>query len=889
MAVTVPLKVGTGTIRVLASTDTLSVDGVAQRSANTLTLGTTNTSTLNLVTTTGASSINIGSTTAAAQTINIGSTTTGVSTVNIGTSATGASVINLGNTTTTLNVRGTMAVVSMASFNGHTVIGDDLADDLTINAGIRGNFPFRKDEDHNLIVQTSTVGVGGAISVIAGTGFTANAGGAVALTGGTGATTGGGGAITILGGAAPGAGTGGTITITGGNSLSGTPGSISLVSPRNPTSQGAAVTITQNTVPAGIFVGPASPSGSISSTAGSLYLQTTGGVLWVNTGTTTWSQAASVASTTLQAAYNQTSGNTIEVAAAKGLSFANAVDDTNLLTLNRTFAGAGAGLLVAMKASTTGAGISVMTTAGATGDSLSVTNNGSGYALRVYDGALSIFEIGPNGNVNLWAGDNGTAGMPVNIYAGNGLSSSGGVLTLAAGNGIGGVGGSTYIYGGEGNTTFNGGSASITAGGAGASSTGGIAILSGGPASISGGTGGSARLIGGTVSAGAGQGGAVLVQGGSISGTGTGNSGTVLLAGGDADVGNGSGGNIVLRGGQAWGSGAGGGVNISTGTSSTGTQGHLTIISDSYASISTATALNIDSGAASSWATSAGNLSFSGIGVVVNATSASQVSLQVDGVTKLAVGSLGSVSVTPSLNTNFSVTTTGSGSYNLTSAANSSVATSSGNLSITGGAQLTLSSLTGNLNIYPGAGLNILPSTFTNIVSTTYSSIISGTTCLVSAATGYDLTFSGRGTSLTFNQATATTLANFPTAITSVVGAANSNRINPIIIIPVYIQSTSLTATLFASVYLISGTTYSTASSCHIANNTASTTTVTMSNASTGAAVTNATWTQALSASGSAVVCPGVITVPATGFYRFGVTRVAAGFTTISGLRLVPS
>jgi len=68
---------------------------------------------------------------------------------------------------------------------------------------------------------------------------------------------------------------------------------------------------------------------------------------------------------TLQDAYDD--GNTIAATAARPIAFSNAVDATDLLTLTRTFAGAGVALAVSMGAATTGNGIEVTMTAGSTG------------------------------------------------------------------------------------------------------------------------------------------------------------------------------------------------------------------------------------------------------------------------------------------------------------------------------------------------------------------------------------------------------------------------------------------------------------------------------------------------------------------------------------------
>lgn len=89
----------------------------------------------------------------------------------------------------------------------------------------------------------------------------------------------------------------------------------------------------------------------------------------VSVDTGAWT-SLSTGTATLQSAY--AAGNTIAATAARPIAFSNAVDATDLLTLTRTFAGAGRGLFVSMGPTTTGNGIAVSMATGATGSALSI-------------------------------------------------------------------------------------------------------------------------------------------------------------------------------------------------------------------------------------------------------------------------------------------------------------------------------------------------------------------------------------------------------------------------------------------------------------------------------------------------------------------------------------
>jgi len=86
---------------------------------------------------------------------------------------------------------------------------------------------------------------------------------------------------------------------------------------------------------------------------------------------------------TLQDAYNNSAAPaTIVATAAKAITLSNAVDATNVLNVNRTFAGLGAGINVSMGATTTGIGVNVSQVIGATGAGIQVLHTtGVGVAI----------------------------------------------------------------------------------------------------------------------------------------------------------------------------------------------------------------------------------------------------------------------------------------------------------------------------------------------------------------------------------------------------------------------------------------------------------------------------------------------------------------------------
>jgi hypothetical protein len=215
----------------------------------------------------------------------------------------------------------------------------------------------------------------------------------------------------------------------------------------------------------------------------------------------------------LQTAYD--TGNTIVATAARPVALSNAVDTTDLLTVDRTFAGSGDGIEVTMGAATTGRGIRVV--AGGSGTGVLVTDGAidqtgisPGLIFQSQGNDLDIVVIGAGaGDINITSGGGAVGGSAgeVDIAGGDGLAASGG---SAGGNG-----GRVVIAGGTGG-----------AAGAGAGETAGLPLpctMAGGSggagsATFVGAFGGNLNLVGGagglSGGAGGGAGGIVNIQGG---------------------------------------------------------------------------------------------------------------------------------------------------------------------------------------------------------------------------------------------------------------------------------------------------------------------------------------------------------------------------------------
>lgn len=246
--------------------------------------------------------------------------------------------------------------------------------------------------------------LGGDLALAAGIGDGSGDGGAVFLDGGQAGATGNGGSVTITGGVGGAtSGNGGSVNLVGGTETSGTPGGVYVTSTRAVATEGAALTITQNGTPAGIFVGTVDPSagGGVVASEGSLFLRDTGS-LWIKTGATAtdWTQASVAGATNLQTAYDASSPATVTLSATGPITFDNPTTSQDILVLSQATA-TGSALVVTMGASTTDRGVDISTNASATGAALFLNNAGSGNAIQVQDGGTDVMYIDGNGYVQI--------------------------------------------------------------------------------------------------------------------------------------------------------------------------------------------------------------------------------------------------------------------------------------------------------------------------------------------------------------------------------------------------------------------------------------------------------------------------------------------------------
>lgn len=511
------------------------------------------------------------------------------------------------------------------------VTGGDVTSGLGGSAGIRGG------------AASAAGGVGGNVSVFAGdVGAGSGAAGLTLIRGGNVQTNANAGAVEITGGEAQaGTGAGGSITITGGISLGGRPGGTTITTQRSANATagtaGPALTLSQTGASGAsggvsIFAGTLVPSAlGVTAPEGSLYLQDAGttGALYVKAGSaaTAWQQISTVPTSTLQLAYNQTSGNTIVTAVTKPVALSNALTPNadTVLTVDRTGnPNSGTGVAVTLATGSTGTGFSSIhngdgaasraavithnsvlggvalaitssTTGDGTGNStggLIVTQSGSGGAVRItktgtgtvtepallVDGqSTSAFvlvvksslnthlSISPAGRVAL------TGGKPA-AGAGSIVEATGGDAATA-----GGAGGPVNLVGGLGIGANAGGAVTNTGGVGGAAGAGGAVTNTGG-AGGAGGVGGASGVTGGA-GTGAGVGGTATVAGGAGGATATAG-GQVSILGGNGVAAAAAGGAISITGGTGITSGAGGAITITGGaTAAAGTGGAVTITS----------------------------------------------------------------------------------------------------------------------------------------------------------------------------------------------------------------------------------------------------------------------------------------------------------------------
>lgn len=272
----------------------------------------------------------------------------------------------------------------------------------------------------------TTTAAGGSISLTGGVGGpTDGAGGAIAITGGAGgATNSNGGDVTINGGALAGTGADGAINIgtadtsaiNSGNttdeprwthtgliditSASGAEGGVNFTESLELNSTGTGAET------ASVFIGDSDPDGNVTSGAvGSLFIDAANATLYQKTaGPSTWSAFGAGGGNNLQQAY--AAGNTISVTTANGaVALSNSTDVTDVLTVDRTFVGAGDGISVTMgepgDEAVTGIGVSIVSGTGATGSMLFVNNQGSGDALQVQDGGTDVLVVSGAGGVDI--------------------------------------------------------------------------------------------------------------------------------------------------------------------------------------------------------------------------------------------------------------------------------------------------------------------------------------------------------------------------------------------------------------------------------------------------------------------------------------------------------
>lgn len=230
-------------------------------------------------------------------------------------------------------------------------------------------------------------------------------------------------------------------------------------------------------------------------------------------------------------------------------------------------------------------------TAGAAG--LTFTANSTSYALNATGVALTttaqtiieaINEVdaasggGSDLATVLVAGnDSGSRSFNVSVN-GYGMTSDAGLeidVTAGAGASSGDAGGNIDLNAGSGNTGGNsvGGVITVNGGDSYGTSTAGSVTITGGIGRGNGGLGGAANLRGGSGNGLNASGGSVDVKGGSANGTGTG--GALFLTSGQTSTG--TSGIITLASGTVSGSGTSGDVRIHAGTASSGTVGDVTI------------------------------------------------------------------------------------------------------------------------------------------------------------------------------------------------------------------------------------------------------------------------------------------------------------------------
>lgn len=246
----------------------------------------------------------------------------------------------------------------------------------------------------------------------------------------------------------------------------------------------------------------------------------------------------------------------------------------DLLSVDRTFVGAGNAIAVSLVAGSTGSGLRV--------DTGSIGNNAVSLVSPQGTTDFNGGRITHDGSASfaITQADNAAAaGAAINVTSGKTTATGpGGALQLSAGAGgtVGGTGGQASLIGGAGSVAGGVGGPTIVKGGLGVgANAGGEASLLGGSAGLTG-VGGAATVQGALGGATSGNGGLAQLVGGAAATDGRG--GQIYIAAGASKLLN-NGGLLDMEAGAAGTVGSGGGVNINAGAGGTisGTGGQVTI------------------------------------------------------------------------------------------------------------------------------------------------------------------------------------------------------------------------------------------------------------------------------------------------------------------------
>lgn len=147
-----------------------------------------------------------------------------------------------------------------------------------------------------------------------------------------------------------------------------------------------------------------SAGGGVAADTGSIYFRNNGGTsgeAWIKSGAsnTAWSRITTFATQTLQQTYNNSSPPQISIGST-ALDFFNSTNAVNILNMERTFAGGGNALTIAMgpgNQAVTGQALSVSSGTGATGTLVLIDNSGTGNAFHVKDAGVDAFSIDSSG------------------------------------------------------------------------------------------------------------------------------------------------------------------------------------------------------------------------------------------------------------------------------------------------------------------------------------------------------------------------------------------------------------------------------------------------------------------------------------------------------------